>query len=112
MRLSYQRVSSLVLSLALVGSASEAAPRTAVLKPRGSCRSRQPAATHRRSGTGAREALAAPGRHDSRTELKTGKQVGGKSHLQKGAETIRGLKNWLRDHPKASKHDIAAPRTN
>ena len=41
-----------------------------------------------------------------RHELSTGQLVGGKSHLRKGAEAIRGLTNWLRSHPDARKHDI------
>jgi YD repeat-containing protein len=41
-----------------------------------------------------------------RHELATGQLVGGKSHLTKGAEIIRGLTNWLRNNPGAPKHDI------
>jgi YD repeat-containing protein len=41
-----------------------------------------------------------------RHELAGGAPVGGKSHLRKGAELIRGLTRWIAENPNATKHDI------
>lgn len=40
-----------------------------------------------------------------RYELKTGNQVGGKYHLEKGATNIRALRSWLVQNPQASEAD-------
>ena len=45
-----------------------------------------------------------------REELAKGTLVGGKSHLRKGAETIRGLENWIKNNPNASQHDLATAK--
>ena len=45
-----------------------------------------------------------------RSELATGKPVGGTFHSIKGRDSINALNNWLTGHPDASPEDIAAAR--
>jgi RHS repeat-associated protein len=46
-----------------------------------------------------------------RHELATGQLVGGKSHLQKGTESIRALENWLMRNPDAAYRDQLVARS-
>lgn len=41
-------------------------------------------------------------------ERATGKFVKGKSHIEKGQNDIRGLRDWLRENPSAKPGDRAA----
>jgi hypothetical protein len=43
-----------------------------------------------------------------RHELATGEAVGGRLHLQKGADSIRALEKWLGNNPNARPGDRAA----
>lgn len=40
-----------------------------------------------------------------RSELRTGEPTGGKMHLTKGQQSLRGLDKWLRLNPAAPHHD-------
>ena len=46
-----------------------------------------------------------------RYELRTGNTVFGKSHLQKGEDSLRGLENWLKANPNAPYHDRLVARS-
>jgi hypothetical protein len=46
-----------------------------------------------------------------RYELRTGDQVFGRSHVQKGEDYVRGLENWLKRNPQADYHDRLVARS-
>ena len=46
-----------------------------------------------------------------RYELATGQKVGGVFHSQKGAESVRGLENWLKANPNAPFGDRVAAQS-
>lgn len=46
-----------------------------------------------------------------RYELRTGEQVFGRSHIQKGEDYVRGIENWLKRNPDAAFYDRLVGRS-
>jgi hypothetical protein len=46
-----------------------------------------------------------------RFELRTGEQVFGRSHVQKGEDYVRGIENWLKRNPDADYYDRLVGRS-